>query len=110
LIREEAEQALKVDPDDTTAQYQLLSYNQWKRQQTKPRPPGRGLVIPGRVKTRLVEQERVGVWKRTAQGYVIRVAKSSVGDVVKVKRIDGTSQRYRLTEMVAHNEFRGVGI
>src|ERR1700722_21025160 len=73
LIREEEEARLKLNPDDATAQYQLLGYQQWERQQKKPKLPGRGLVIPGHKETRLVEQERTGVWKRTDRGYVIRV-------------------------------------
>jgi hypothetical protein len=107
LILDEATAALKINPDDETARYQLLGYEQWKRQQAKPEAKRNGLVIgKPKKKTELITQERVGVWKRDVTGrWVIRVARSEVGDSIRIKKADGKFARVRLLERVAPNEY-----
>jgi hypothetical protein len=105
LVRQTAETALAKNPHDDTARFQLLGYEQWKRQQALPEKKRAALVIAKKPKA---VKQRCGVWARASDGrWYIRI-RAGVGDVVKVKRADGTSQMYRLTEPVALNLWKGV--
>lgn len=100
LVREAAVATLAENPDDETAQAQLLAYKQFKR---KP-----AFVIGGRPKE---ATERVGVWARGSDGeFYIRITKCEVGDKIWVKASGGTKRRYALTEKIAHNLYRGRGL
>jgi hypothetical protein len=100
LIREAAEATLAENPHDETAKDQMLGYQQFKRKPT--------FVIGGKPKE---PTERFGVWKQGSDGnYYIYVARCEVGDTMRVKRSNGKSQQYKLTEKVAHNLFKGRGV
>jgi hypothetical protein len=107
LVRETAEATLRQNPDDETAQIQMMSYQQWKRRQSLP-PERRNAFV---VTTAKPKAERVGVWARASDGqYYIRVARSEVGDKVKVRTSGGSVGTYKLTEKVANNLYKGRGV
>jgi hypothetical protein len=107
LIREEAEEILRVNPDDETAKVQLLKYKQYMRSLRNPKPFG--LVITQKKESTTLE-DRIGVWKNVAGVWLVRIGKSQVGDKVRIKRADGTYQKVRLTQETSANEYRAVEI
>jgi hypothetical protein len=98
LIREEAEDALKLKPDDPVALDNLAAYRAFKTQK---------LIV---AKPRQKSGERTGTWTQHTDGrWCIRVTKSTAGDMVTVKRANGKSQRFELVEQVAPNVWTGMG-
>jgi hypothetical protein len=99
LIRSEAEDALKLKPDDAVALDNLNAYHAYKNQK---------LIV---AKPRRTSGERTGTWTQHTDGrYYIRISKADVGDRVQVKRANGKSQRFELVERMAPNLYRGRGI
>ncbi|HKV80015.1 MAG TPA: hypothetical protein VJP02_17845 [Candidatus Sulfotelmatobacter sp.] len=97
IVRDAAETVLREDPHNVDALDDLKAYQEFR---------GRGKTIYATSR-----KSRTGVWKQHADGsYCISVAKSEVGDEVNVRRANGREQRYRLTERIEKNLFRGVGI
>jgi len=107
IIREEAEEALRLNPDDEIAQAQMLRYRQWQRQrQSDARKSGLTLVKPGRKMT----LAKTGAWVRDKnQGWLILASGCDVGDVVPVRKKDGTTEQIKLIQRVweGMNIFRG---
>jgi hypothetical protein len=107
IIREEAEEALRLNPDDEVAQAQMLRYEQWKRQrQPDVTKSGLTLAKPGRKMT----LAKTGVWVRDKnQGWLIRASGCDVGDIVPVRKKGGVVEQIKLTQRVweGMNFFRG---
>lgn len=107
IVKEEAEEALRLNPDDEIAQAQMLRYRQWQRQrQPDAKKSGLTLAKPGRKMT----LARVGAWVRDKNhGWLIRASGCDVGDVVPVRKKDGTTEQIKLTQRVWEgvNIFRG---
>ena len=95
LVREEAEATLKVNPQDEIAIRQLLRYHRRNK---------KGVII----KANTQPKTRTAIWKQMSQsGWVLRVAKSQVGDIVDVRHRDGTVKQFQLTKQINHNSFHG---
>lgn len=106
IIREEAEEALRLNPDDEVAQAQMLRYEQWKRQRAPSQKSGLTLAKPGRKMT----LAKTGAWVRDRnQGWLIRASGCDVGDVVPVRKKGGVVEQIKLTQRVweGMNFFRG---
>jgi hypothetical protein len=107
IVREEAEEALRLNPDDEIAQAQMLRYRQWQRQrQADVKKSGLTLAKPGRKMT----LAKTGAWVRDKNhGWLIRASGCDVGDVVPVRKKDGTTEQIKLTQRVWEgvNIFRG---
>lgn len=109
IIREEAEEALNLNPDDEHAKTQMLHYEQWKRQQapTDKRKSGLTLAKKGRQMT----VAKTGAWCRDRQhGWVIRASCCDVGDIVPVRKKGGIVEQIKLVGRIYEgvNLFKGV--
>jgi len=110
LLREECDEALKINPNDENAQKRLLQCDQHDRQKKTSDPAGLKLVIAKKTKVRLSER-RVGVWKRTSShGWVIHVTRSKVGDVIEVRKAKGLVEKVQLVGEVAPNFYKAVNV
>jgi hypothetical protein len=107
IIRDEAEEALRLNPDDEVAQAQMLRYQQWKRQRyVDVEKSGLTLAKPGRK----VTLAKTGAWVRDRnQGWLIRASGCDVGDIVPVRKKGGIVEQIKLTQRVweGMNFFRG---
>ena len=107
IVKEEAEEALRLNPDDETAKTQMLRYHQWQRQrQADVKKSGLTLAKPGRKMT----LAKTGAWVRDKNhGWLIRASGCDVGDVLPVRKKDGTTEQIKLTQRVWEgvNIFRG---
>jgi hypothetical protein len=106
-VKEDADAALAVNPDDEVAQSQLLKYEQFKRRQSGPKPKSGGLIIAKKPRVTSQERDRVGVWTQNATGdWIVFVRKAKVGDYVVLKKSNGKASRVRLLEEVGKNQWR----
>jgi hypothetical protein len=104
IVREESEEALRLNPDDEVAQAQMLRYRQWQSQrQPDVKKSGLTLVKPGRK----MILAKTGVWVRDkVQGWLIRASGCDVGDVVPVRKKGGVIEQIKLTQRI----YEGVSI
>ena len=113
IVREEAEEALRLNPHDEIAKAQMLRYENWKRQTSSqtlaPKVQKSGLTL---VKTgRKMTLAKSGAWVRDARyGWVVRANGCDVGDVVTVRKKGGVIEQIKLTAHVIEGTklFRGV--
>jgi hypothetical protein len=106
LSKREAEESLRVNPDDENAQSQLLRSQQYLRQIAK------GTVERLTVnmhKPKSKGDRRTGVWARTKRGgWAIKVPVACVvGEIVNVRKKGGGSEPMRLTEKIQDGVFKG---
>lgn len=107
IVLEEAEEALRLNPQDEVAQAQMLRYEQWKRQRAPSQKSGLTLAKPGRKMT----LAKNGAWVRDRnQGWLIRASGCDVGEVVPVRKKGGVVEQIKLTQRVweGMNFFRGI--
>lgn len=105
IVREEAEEALNLNPDDEHAKTQMLHYEQWKRQQVPVEKRKSGLTIAK--KGRQMKLAKAGAWVRDHRhGWLIRASGCDVGDVVPVRKKGGIVEQIKLTQRV----WEGVSI
>ena len=103
VIREEAVEALRANPDDEHAKDSLLMYEQRRRQQMVPekvKAMKSGLVLskPGRK----VTLSKSGVWTRDKRhGWVIKASGNcQTGDVIKIRKKGGMTEEIRLGKRI----------
>jgi len=110
-LREEAEETLRSSPDDSQAQATLRDYQEYQRKQAMPEEKRVGLILtkPKTGRQRGATLSKKGQWVRDLKhGWLVRSA-GDVGDVVPVRRRDGTEEQVKLVERVMPglNFFRG---
>jgi hypothetical protein len=110
-LREEAEETLKLSPDDAEAQGTLRDYQEYRRKQALPEAKRVGLILtkPKTGRQRGAALSKTGQWVRDRKyGWLVRSA-GQVGDVVPVRRRDGTEEEVKLVERVMPglNFFKG---
>lgn len=91
---------LQKNPDDQAARQRLARARHWRERQSKQRDPLALVINP--------EPKKYGNWTRTAKGWLLRVSKAVVGDVVLVRKKNAATERWKLKECVANNLFRGT--
>lgn len=109
-LREEAEEALRSSPDDSQAQATLRDYREYRRKQAMPEEKRVGLILTKpKGKQRGAALSKTGQWVRDRKyGWLVRSA-GEVGDVVPVRRRDGSEEEVKLVERVMPgvNFFKG---
>lgn len=100
-LRDEAEEILKTTPDDPHAQETLRDYRDYKRKIAMPDAKRLGLILtkPGS-RGRKVTLSKTASWVRDKKyGWLVRSA-GEIGDVVPVRKRDGTQEQVKLLERV----------
>lgn len=99
ILRAEAEEALALNPNDTTAAGQMLAYKSWKYK--------RGTTI-----TRKKSTEKYAHWVNTkTYGYLLRCTKGAhPGDIVNVRLRGGETKKKRLLDEVQKSYFRAIDV
>jgi|SRR5579862_9311789 len=109
-FREEAEEILKTSPNDPEALKTLEEYREYERKQAIPVEKRAGLVLLKKPeRKRNIKPSKAGQWVRDKNhGWLVKSA-GQVGDVVPVRRRDGTTENVKLLERVfaGVNFFRG---
>jgi hypothetical protein len=111
-LREEAEETLKLSPDDHKALETLRDYREYKRVQALPDAKRAGLILSKPSTSRRGKLSKKGQWVRDRKyGWLVRSA-GEVGDVIEVRKRDGTEERVKLTERVMPGLgfFKAIGI
>jgi hypothetical protein len=101
-LREEAEETLKLSPDNAEAQGTLRDYQEYRRKQALPEAKRAGLFLtkPKEGRQRGVTLSKKGQFVRDKKyGWLVRSA-GEVGDVIPVRRRDGTEEMVKLVERV----------
>jgi hypothetical protein len=110
LLREEAVEGLRLNPDDTIAQNKMLRYKQYLNAKAQKNP--NGLILSKKVKTKLSDK-KTATWKSTRNyGWVLRTNRScAANDHVEVRKKGGIVEVFRLTvQLFDDKTWRGVRV
>ena len=110
LLREEAVEGLRLNPDDPIAQNKMLRYKQYLNAKAQKNP--NGLILSKKVKTKLSDK-KTATWKSSRNyGWVLRTSRSCVaGDHVEVRKRGGLVEVFRLTvQLFDDKTWRGVRV
>lgn len=109
-LAEEAEETLRLSPDNAEAQATLRDYREYRGKQALPEEKRAGLILTkAKARQRGAALSKKGQWVRDRKyGWLVRSA-GEVGDVVPVRRRDGSEEEVKLVERVMPglNFFKG---